>query len=98
MKGTEAQVKYADDLLSKFAAVLNDIPGDMCETKSRYIANSQSFLNALTDDAHLIIEALKSRVDYEAVMDIREEGAGVWDFWTSEGMARSYRNLFAIKA
>lgn len=79
---------------------LLDIPGDMCETKARYIENSAAFLATLTSDEALLRNGIKRLMGAEMIADIREEGAGAWDFWASEGMLSGIRNrdLVALKA
>lgn len=79
---------------------LIDIPGDMCETKARYIENSKAFIATLTDDEAAIRKGLNRLAGAEMIADIREEGAGAWEFWASEGMLSGIRNrdLAALKA
>jgi hypothetical protein len=101
MKGTEKQIEYANALLDQFTARLMDNgPGDECETTRTWTANSEAFLKTLTDDAHLIIDALKERFDFRIdLQDIRERGADVWSDY--EDIAKrspvGYRRTMALK-
>ena len=80
MKGTEAQIKFASDLMDKFTAKLLNWTGDECKTTIQWKKNCVEFLSTLTDDAHTIIEALKSNSDFRiSIYDIREMGAKVWE-------------------
>jgi ribosomal protein L19E len=65
MKGSEKQIEFATALLNRFTTrLLDNGPGDECEKTRQWTANSKAFLETLTDDAHLIIEAMKNSSDF----------------------------------
>ncbi len=79
MKGTESQVKFANDLLNRLSVDLFNHNGDECETTREWDQNSKAFLETIPDDAAKIIESLKSGFNFRIELDdIREFGADVW--------------------
>jgi uncharacterized protein with NRDE domain len=79
---------------------LMTIAGDECATTLIWKANVAAFVATCKTDEAAWAAADRLLGDVDTAQDIREEGAGVWDFWTDGGLARrsAYAPLMALRA